>query len=311
MKEQRILISGYGAAGAEDITLYAICSQAAQKRWGFIHGRAPSFCCQGENNLVYVASERSDGADITAYALEENEPRLVAALETPGAGLCHLFPLGGVIYGSCYESGHFFAVDAALTRVLWQFCPAHAHAHWANAIDGCLLLADLGNDCLYRFQLENDLPQGEGERISLPSGSGPRQILHADDRQLLCIHELDGQVRLLSPAGVPQQAIAASVHTEPQNFPGGACQDGSGRIYVCNRGPNTLSALTISEGELCREQEFSTGDWPRHLAVLENGLLLVACQKSGEAISYSMAASAAQELFRLPLPGASCILPLR
>ena len=53
-----------------------------------------------------------------------------------------------MIYGSCFENGLYFAVDSALTRILWQFQPAGANAHWVQSVGHALFLADLGNEYL-------------------------------------------------------------------------------------------------------------------------------------------------------------------
>lgn len=91
----------------------------------------PAFAARGQNGWIYAASERADGADVTAYVLDGTTLREIARIEIPtGRGLCHLYACGDVIYGSCFENGLYFAVDSALTRILWQFQPAGANAHW-------------------------------------------------------------------------------------------------------------------------------------------------------------------------------------
>ena len=311
MRGNLVLISGYGAPGAEDIALFSIDGNNASKVFGMTHGRAPSFCCKGENGLIYAASEREDGSDITAYALENGALRAVGTLETPGNGLCHVYAHGAVVYGCCYGSGDYFAVDASLTRVLWQFRPEHAHAHWANVIDGKLYLMDLGNDCIYRWALENDLPVGEKTILRQPEGTGPRQILAAREGARLCINELGGVVRVLDREDAIVSEVNASDVKEPRNWPGGAGLGENGALYVCNRGPNTVSAWAQYGEKLAKLGEWSTGDWPRHLAELPGTeTVLVACQRENEARGYTVKEGTACETFRVPLAGASCVLPL-
>lgn len=160
MAEHTLLLSGYGAPGCDDLAVCRLESDGTLcTLFTARHGRAPSFCCQGENGWIYVASERQDGADITAYALEDGGFREIASLEIPGGqALCHLYPHGDVIYGSCFGNGLFFAVSGDLSRILWEFQPQGANAHWAQAVGQTLYLADLGNHCLYRFTLQNNLP---------------------------------------------------------------------------------------------------------------------------------------------------------
>ena len=98
---------------------------------------------------------------------------------------------------------------------------------------------------------------------------------------------------------------------EPQNWPGGACLGEDGTLYVCNRGPNTVSAWAQYGEKLAMLGEWSTGNWPRHLAeVPGTEIVLVACQRENEARGYAVRSGAAREAFRLPLAGASCVLPL-
>lgn len=310
MEEKLFLICGYGATGAEDVAIYALRESSVIKRFGMTHGRAPSFACRGTNGLIYIASEREDGSDITAYALEGGALRPVRTLQTPGTALCHLCAYGDVIYGSCYGSGDYFAVDADLTQVLWQFCPENAHAHWVTVVQQQAYLADLGNDCLYCWTLAGNLPTGNGVLLRQKEGSGPRQPLNTSVG-LLCINELDGTLCLLDAQGVPMNEATASQQHEPRNYPGGACLDNNGLAWVCNRGPNTLSAWQVQDASLKPMGEYPTGTWPRMVAALPGTeVLAVACQREDEVRLYRRYGSALAELYRLPLPGAACILPL-
>ena len=186
MAEHTLLLSGYGAPGCDDLAVCRLESDGTLcTLFTARHGRAPSFCCQGENGWIYVASERQDGADITAYVLENGGFREITCLEIPGGqALCHLYPLGNVIYGSCFGNGLFFAVSGDLSRILWEFQPRGANAHWAQAVGRTLFLADLGNHCLYRFPLQNHLPVGDAVVLPQPVGSGPRQVLNTGKKRL-------------------------------------------------------------------------------------------------------------------------------
>ena len=315
MEKRHVLFSGYGAEGREDIVLYEVTGDGAARRLsGVRHGRAPSFCCRGMDGRIYAVSERADGADITMYELLGETLRAVRAMKTPGKGLCHLYAHGGVVYGSCFESGDFFAVDAALTQVLWQFHPGEgAYAHWTQADGEFLWMADLGRDSVYRVHLDGWLPDGEPERFPQPAGSGPRQILALGNGERLCVYELDDMLRTLDGEGCVQAETAASgVPGETvRNFPGGACRDVSGKIYVCNRGPNTVSAWQLSESGFQQRVEWNTGDWPRHIAALAGTeLVLTACTRENAVCGSLVHGRDARETFRIALPGASCVLPL-
>ncbi|MFZ2121523.1 MAG: beta-propeller fold lactonase family protein, partial [Gemmiger qucibialis] len=207
-----LLFSGYGAPGCDDLAVCRLTADGTLETLSTLrHGRAPSFCCRGQNGWIYAASERGDGADVTAYVLDGTTLREIARIEIPtGRGLCHLYACGDVIYGSCFENGLYFAVDSALTRILWQFQPAGANAHWVQSVGHALFLADLGNSRLYRLALENNLPTGSVKTLPQPTGSGPRQVLDAGDGMLDCVYELDGHMRVLNHDGCTVSTVQAS-----------------------------------------------------------------------------------------------------
>ncbi len=206
-----LLFSGYGAPGCDDLAVCRLTADGTLETLSTLrHGRAPSFCCRGQNGWIYAASERVDGADVTAYVLDGTTLREIARIEIPtGRGLCHLYACGDVIYGSCFENGLYFAVDSALTRILWQFQPAGANAHWVQSVGHALFLADLGNSRLYRLALENNLPTGSVKALPQPTGSGPRQVLDAGDGMLDCVYELDGHMRVLNHDGCTVSTVQA------------------------------------------------------------------------------------------------------
>lgn len=136
----------------------------------------PAFAARGQNGWIYAASERGDGADVTAYVLDGTTLREIARIEIPtGRGLCHLYACGDVIYGSCFENGLYFAVDSALTLHFVAIPARRANAHWVQSVGHALFLADLGNSRLYRLALENNLPTGSVKTLPQPTGSGPRR----------------------------------------------------------------------------------------------------------------------------------------
>ena len=159
MAARRVLLSGYSGAGA-DIRMAEVSAEGRLRGGeGLRHGENPSFCCWMDGR-VYAVAELPQGASVTAYALEGDALRPLGRMELPGRrGLCHLAAVDGVLYGSCYESGHYFALDAELSRVLWEYLPGGTpRAHWAQEAGGLLYLADLGSDRVYRYALQTACP---------------------------------------------------------------------------------------------------------------------------------------------------------
>ena len=243
---------------------------------GLRHGENPSFCCWMDGR-VYAVAELPQGASVTAYALEGDALRPLGRMELPGRrGLCHLAAVDGVLYGSCYESGHYFALDAELSRVLWEYLPGGTpRAHWAQEAGGLLYLADLGNDRVYGFAV---------------------------------VCELDGMLRFFREDGTCCAALPASGTPGP-NAPGGACRMGD-TLFVGNRGPNTVSAFRLTPSGATFAGEWPAGNWPRHLACLGEGLLLAACSRDDAVWSYRWDGRNLTRQDVLPLHQASCVLPL-
>lgn len=74
-----LLFSGYGAPGCDDLAVCRLTADGTLETLSTLrHGRAPSFCCRGQNGWIYAASERGDGADVTAYVLDGTTLREIA-----------------------------------------------------------------------------------------------------------------------------------------------------------------------------------------------------------------------------------------
>lgn len=313
IQEHLLLLSGYGAPDQDDMILCMVDQDGIHVISAMRHGGGPSYCCQGQNGVIYVASERSDGADITAYRICDNTLQMISQLDVPdGRALCYLLPYRNVIYGCCYENGLYFAADAALQEVLWSYQPEGAHAHWAQVNNSQLLLTDLGNSSIYRFNMYNDLPVGLPTIKVMPQASGCRQTLAVGDKTV-CICELDGQFRVLDKDWEIIQTEQSSIYDSPQCWPGGACLGVDGTLYMANRGPNTISSWRPDSVGYTRHYEWKTGDWPRYLTIIPGtNWLMVACNRSGTIHAYDCATTGdcPNEIFALNLAGASSILPI-
>lgn len=310
MKEINFILSGYSETGEDIVLARASEKDGATRLGGVRHGENPSFCCL-LGGTVYAVSELPDRAAVTAYALRDGALLPLRRIELPGKrGLCHLAAIGGVLYGSCYESGHYFALDAQLSHVLWEYLPAGTpRGHWAAEICGALLLADLGNDRLYRFALSGGLASGAPEQLPFPVGSGPRQPIALPGGGYAVVCELDGQVRFFRGDGSLLASLPASRLPGP-NAPGGACLLGD-TLFVGNRGPDTVSAFSLAPGGPVRAGEWKTGSWPRGLAAFaDDGFLLTACSRDSSVWLSRWDGETLAVRAVLPLPQASCVLPL-
>ena len=84
-----LLFSGYGAPGCDDLAVCRLTADGTLETLSTLrHGRAPRFCCRGQNGWIYAASERVDGADVTAYVLDGTTCARSPALKFLPAAAC-------------------------------------------------------------------------------------------------------------------------------------------------------------------------------------------------------------------------------
>jgi len=310
--KKRWLACGYGAVNQDDIMVFWLEKGNLQVTAGIRQGDAPSFACVSADKMLYTVSERSEGAYIYRYEIEGDSPVLQKRMKVPGDGLCHLHAGQTALFGSCYLSGHFFAVDYALTKILWLYQPpkssAIPHAHWIETTERLLYAADLGRDIVRRFELKYGIPQKELSPLPAVSGAGPRQPLCLAGGGLAVANELNSTISFYRDTYKNEKPLIrpASANTQQPNYPGGACQTSDGTIYLCNRGANTAAAFSTGGKPL---GEWAVGDWPRGIAADEEWVL-AACQRSNEVLCLRRYEQELQREVRMELAGASCVISL-
>ncbi len=291
-------------------------------------GKHPSFLISDGNERFYIANEINSSCNIGIYALSPDGIRPQGQMSSEGQGACHLSydQATGLLFASCYGSGHIVCFDTKERRVKCSFRSEDnegSHAHGTTiAFDGKWLLAvDLGKDLIDAFRME-DIMEGRMKPVSsltLPASTGPRQIL-ADSlgNRLYSINELDSSIYVIefdkgSGAMTPRQKIAATA-TGKENYPGTAVLTKNGsHLLLPNRGANTISVFETEGATLSLKGEYSCfGDWPRYLNLTEDEEhLLVANQRSGELVLFLWRAESQKPLTyldRIRIPEVSCVI---
>lgn len=274
----------------------------------------PSFVLWSpDGSLLYAVLETAPTRVVAVRVDDRGEtPQLAADLELSGSGGCHL-ALGrdrSTLVVSDYGSGTVETVrlDAdGLPVELIDVDDHHDHAdgldphpHQAAALPGTVLLAvpDLGRDrvLLYHQERSGSLePAGE---IPVPRGSGPRHL--AADHESAQLHiscELSGKVATAVRAA--QQSARAATQGLARTVPGWSvtstvpASGGEGEnfvshleltadesaLLVANRGPDTLSLLSLGPMRPEVACEVEVGAHPRHFTQLGD-LVLVAAQEA-------------------------------
>jgi 6-phosphogluconolactonase len=170
---------------------------------------------------------------------------------------------------------------------------AHVHSSIMTPDNQFAIFADLGIDQLVIYQLDQATgklrPHGAGPA---EPGAGPRHMaFHPDGRHLYAANELNSTIALYEyDAAAGSLSRQQVLPTLPAADPGSTVADihidsGAKRVFVSNRGHNSLAAFDIgAEGKLTPAGFWSCGgDWPRNFALAPGGrYVLVANQYSNE-----------------------------
>lgn len=195
------------------------------------------------------------------------------------------------------QSQHFDFFEGEPTK--------QAHLHCVRPTpDGKYLLAcDLGNDCLYRFELRNDTTDaGEVYFVSSPEiafkgekGSGPRHITFSPDGQhAYLLNELNGHVCVFDYSD-GKLTLIQDIPAKPEDGPGSAdihlTPDGK-FLYASRRLKDngiTIFAIDGKTGKARRVGYQPTGMHPRNFNITPNGkYLLAACRDDNVIETYKI-----------------------
>ncbi|MFC8533111.1 lactonase family protein [Streptomyces sp. NPDC057249] len=290
---------------------------------------------------LYAVDEQQNGG-VTAVALAgDGTFRVLGTRSTGGAGPCHLsvHPGGRWLLSANYTSGsvavHPLADDGSVgerTDLVVHGSPApgpgqggsHAHQIIISPDGGHVLAADLGNDTVYTYRL--DETRGTLEQVSyatLRPGAGPRHLtFHPGGRHAYLACELDNTAVVcgydpatgaLTP-GDPQSTGTGSGTSYPAQF----LVTGDGRFaYLANRGHNSITRYATEDGGAVLRLLGTVpvgGDFPRHTAFSPDGTLLFAAnQRSGTVTAFRVdAESGSLTSVGTPYaaPAAVCVLPV-
>ncbi|APX32758.1 3-carboxymuconate cyclase [Brachybacterium sp. P6-10-X1] len=302
----------------------------------------PSFVLwSADGSLLYAVLE-TDPTRVAAVrvAPDGSTAELVADLTLEGSGGCHLAPgrTAGTLLVADYGSGTVETVrlDADGVPVELIDVDHHRdlgedgtpHPHQVTALPGTdsLAVPDLGLDRVFLYRQDDEGQMGLVGEIPLHRGSGPRHLAADHESEQLHIScELSGAIatavrRPSEPESSTPPALRGSSHRwSVRSVIPGSRTEGENALshleltadesvlLVANRGPDTLSALSLTMMRPQISSEIEVGAHPRHFTQLGQ-LVLVAAQE-GDRIDVlrrdddvlSVAADP------IPAPSASCV----
>jgi 6-phosphogluconolactonase len=284
-----------------------------------------------EQPWLFAVGETSPGT-VSSISLSGDTLKLINTVPSGGDGGCHLSldPSGGFLAVAHYLSGSVasFAIgdDGSLSEAVdvLQFSGAgpnperqdRPHPHQVVSDHDCLLVPDLGCDLIRILTIDGTgRMEDTGQPLPLPAGAGPRHLVVIGD-YLVVACELNATVwyaRRAHGGWKEMSALptsAAQAGSQPV-YPSAIRVDGD-RIFVANRGPNTIGVFELSRtsAELRRLAEFPCGGaWPRDLALSERHLWVANQDGDNVCVFDRTGALDPPDLdFEIPSPSPACIL---
>jgi 6-phosphogluconolactonase len=258
-----------------------------------IRTSSPSYLAAGPTGVIYTVAELDEG-HVAAFRLDGTP---LGSLPTGGASPCHLAVTDGFVLSANYQGGSVsvFALDADGGLTSRTDLVQHAghsvhpvrqsapHAHQVTVRDSVVHVVDLGLDEIVHYRLTT---AGTLERqratSTTPLGSGPRHLVPHPDGRVFVANELGSTVATFGP-DFDVLDVRPSVLVPPagDNFPSELLLSPDGtRLYVANRGNDTVTTFAVTSAGPSPLDEVSTGGtWPRHFTLID-GALVVANQHS-------------------------------
>lgn len=273
----------------------------------------PSFVLwSADGSLLYAVLETSPTRVVAVrITADGSSAEIVGDLALDGSGGCHLAPgrSAGTLLVADYGSGTVETVrldDEGVPVEVIDVDDHHdrsegqdPHPHQVVALPGTEALAvpDLGLDRVFLYRQDSTGQMGLTGEIPLSRGSGPRHLAPDHESEQLHIScELSGMVATAArrpvetsrtaPTALNGTALSWSVRSMiPASGREGdnalshiELADDDGMLLVANRGPDTISLLSLTMMRPQIVAEIEVGAHPRHFTQLGD-LVLVAAQE--------------------------------
>jgi 6-phosphogluconolactonase len=288
-----------------DTTATSSPSFLATGRSGLRGGSSGCLSGGSRGELLYATDEYGTGEAGRIEAFRRGPGLSLEPLggqPTSGGSPCHVSVTHDRLYVSNYRDGSIdvfplFADGLIGERI--QALSSHGsgpnlvqagpHAHSTLVRGFTVLSADLGADRVHVHAIENGMLVRTAS-VSLPSGTGPRDLVSNAARTLL-LGELQGTLFALDDRGQVVAAGRIAADWVDGDHAAGLAVDSSGRfLYTGLRGSNRIAVIRASDLSPVGTVPCG-GDWPRHLCVIDGNVLLVANQLSSTVAAFRIDAA--------------------
>ncbi len=245
----------------------------------FVPLDSPTYLIIENRKLYAVLRQNQNGeSEMVSFDLEENGnlANMSDPISTKGTVGCHLAVDGERVLVAHYGSGSLFASPDTSLKLSEK---SKMHFVGLTPDNKYFCVCDLGLDKIFLFDKELNLKS----EVALKEGSGPRHICFDElgkyaycacelSSQIVSLEYADGRLKLLG-------TVSAVADYEGENHPA-AIRISGDRLYVSNRGADSVSAFSLCEGKAELVNNFSSrGKCPRDIFV-KDSLLASANQNS-------------------------------
>lgn len=320
------LISGYGTGSQPTIVRY--CQN--QPVWTSSIPN-PSYLCES-GDLLFAVGEFEDHCTVTSFKKEGDGYQEKDTIRLDGTCLCHLdaHHQQHFLAGSCWGNGLFFTVsyqaDGSFGDILYQEYQSDgtertSRVHCALILDEMIYVVNIELDLIFCYRLDNGIPV-EHSRLSLPSGTGPRHIYANREKKLFyCVTEYSSQLLTIDYSDPKEMQLISALPLLASDFTGIsygstlAVTKDQRHLYAANRGENTIAHFLLDENGMpaFSDRTSCLGDWPRHIALLDQDNCLAITNQNSEEVVFvnrdGRTGKLSTETFhRISHPGASFIV---
>lgn len=180
---------------------------------------------------------------------------------TGGLAACHLSVGGGYAYVANYASGSVAKIDLKTGSIISDLHTGcgivpkrqdspHAHFIAPSPDKKYILSTDLGTDTIYTY----DCDLSKVSEAHVPKGSGARHLAYSDDgHYVYCVNELSSTVTVFSYSdGVltAMNSLSTLGNCKSDGNTAAAVRLQGGRLYISNRGDDSISVFAANGGSL-------------------------------------------------------------
>ncbi len=295
--------------------------------------KSPTFIAfSPDKTFIYAVGEGNAESGVSSFKLNNDGTlNYINSVSSNGKGPCHISVnengTKAVVsnYGGGSVSIYDINADGSLSKASQVFDhnkgekPARAHSAQFHKND--LFVADLGNNAVYHYALENDSYMLKSDAIVTMAGNpGPRHFaVTKDDKFMYVINEYGGSITSIEKTDSGYKQIDFDA-TLDENYKGQiSCADihlseDERFLYGSNRGENSIALFSrdTKTGKITRiENTPVEGNWPRNFTLDPTGnFVLVANRRSNNISVFKRNQETGKLSFlnSIELPNPTCLL---